>query len=55
MAASGTDAASSTVHQIARQPLAVRARSVADDLADEHAVVDDGDASGLGGGVERED
>ena len=38
-----------------RQPFAVRARFIADDLAEEHAVVDDGDASGPGGGVERED
>ncbi len=37
------------------QPLAVVARSVADDLAEEHAAVDDGDASGPVRGVERED
>ena len=42
-------------HEVLWQPFAVVARRVAGDLADEHAAVDDGDASGPVRGVERED
>ncbi len=55
MSSSATAAALEHAHEVARQPLAVRARAVADDLAQEHAVVDEGGASGACGGVERED